>query len=199
MSSQAHVESVAALEAFRAALAAFESRMQGALDSLSAEVRRADGWLDFEAPPYWKEQEKKAHDAVHQARLELERCLMFPVADEKPTCREERANLKRAEQRLDYCREKKALVRHWQSELNHEMYEFDGRIGHLKRVLETDLPAARAKIQQIIRTIEGYQIERAPGSAETVRSTVATPRGEGRAESRPTPAEEEPSTESETN
>lgn len=176
MSGQAHVQSVDAIEAFRVALADFENRMQGALDNLSSELRRAGGWLDSECPQYWKVQEKKAADAVHQAKLDLERCLMFPVASEKPACREERATLKRAQDRLDYCRQKKVLVRHWQAELNHEMFEFDGRIGHLKRILETELPTARARLQLIMRRVEGYQIERAPGatSAEMPSARVST-------------------------
>lgn len=162
MSGSAHIQSVEAIERFRAALALFEKRMEGALDTLSAELGRANDWLAQDCPHYWKEQEKLAADAVHQARLDLERCLAFPIAGEKPACREERAALKAAKNRWSHCHEKQAVVKHWTGVMNHEMFEYQGRVGHLRRILETELPAARAKLQLIVRQIEGYQTERPP-------------------------------------
>ena len=172
MSGPVHVRSVAAVERFRVALVEFEHRAQDALDNLTAELRRATDWLDSDCPAYWVKQEKAAADAVHQAKLDLERCLIFPVAGEKPACREEKAALKAAKDRRDYCHEKRQLVRHWRGILQHEVFEYLGRIGHLRRLLETDLPAARAKLELIIRRIEGYTIERPPESWEP---TTATP------------------------
>jgi hypothetical protein len=158
---------VSEIERFRAALAEFEQRTQNALDDLTGQLRRATDWLDSETPAYWVQQEKVAADAVHQAKLDLERCLIFPVAGEKPACREEKAALKAAKDRLDYCREKRQTVRHWRGILQHEVFEYLGRIGHLRRLLETELPAARAKLELIIRRIEGYTIERPPESWES--------------------------------
>lgn len=166
MSGPAQVRSVAAIERFRASLAEFEHRVQNSLDTLSSELNRANDWLDHACPRYWQQQEKDAADAVHQAKLDLERCLIFPIAGEKPACREERAALKTAQQRQDYCREKRDMVRHWRGVLRHEQYEYEGRIGHLRRLLEVDLPAARAKLNVILRRIEGYTIERPPESRE---------------------------------
>lgn len=162
MSQSAQVHSVAAIDRFRLALAEFEQRTTTALDTLMGEIRRASDWLDNDCPAYWLEQEKRAADGVHQAKLDLERCLIFPVAGEKPACREEKAALRAAHQRLDYCREKRQRVRHWQGILQHEVFEYQGRIGQLRRLLEIDLPAARAKLELAIRRIEGYAIERPP-------------------------------------
>ncbi len=181
MSESAQVRSVEAIERFRLALAEFEKRVQGALDTLSAELNRATTWLEHDCPHYWKNQEKAAADAVHQAKRDVERCLIFTVADEQPACREERAALQVAKDRLDYCHEKKQLVRHWRGVLHHELFEYHGRIGHLRRILETDLPAARAKLQLIVRRIEGYQIEQAPGAREPWQEpTAASPTPESK-------------------
>ncbi|TWU23727.1 hypothetical protein [Bythopirellula polymerisocia] len=168
MSESANVHSVEAIERFRAALAQFEKRMQGALDTLTAELQRANNWLEQDCPHFWKEQEKLAADAVHQAKLDVERCLILAVTDERPACREERAALAVAKNRLTYCHDKKGLVKHWRGVMNHEMFEYSGRIGHLQRILETELPAARAKLQLIVRRVEGYQIERPPDYQEAV-------------------------------
>lgn len=169
MSGSAHVHSVAAIEAFRGALARFEQRVEDALENLSGETRRVVDWVEHDRPRYWKEQSRLASDAVQQAKLDLERCLMFPVADERPACREERADLKKAQLRVEYCRGKVERVKHWNRQLQHELFEYKGRMGQLQRMLETELPAARAKLQQIVRRLDAYQIERAPTRVEPIQ------------------------------
>lgn len=168
MSSPAQVESVAAIGSFRVSLAKFEQRAQDALDTLTGELRRALDWLEHNRPGYWKEQIRLAMGEVHQAKLDLERCLMFPVADERPACREEKSNLKKAQDHLEYCREKRELVKHWNRQLEHELFEYEGRIGHLQRLLETEMPTAKAKLQQITRRLDAYRVERPPAAMESL-------------------------------
>lgn len=172
MSESAHVHSVEAIERFRAALAQFEKLAQGALDTLSAELQRTSTWLEQDCPHYWKEQEKLAGDAVQQAKLDVERCLIFAVTDERPACREERAALAVAKDRLTYCHDKQGQIKHWQGVMHHEMFEYSGRVGELRRILETELPAARAKLQLIVRRIVGYQLERPPDYQEPLQEVV---------------------------
>jgi hypothetical protein len=167
MPSPAKVRSVDAIEGFRVQLAKYEQQIQDALESLNSELHRAETWLKRDRPSYWKQQTKLAEDAVHQAKLDLQRCIMFPVAGERPACREERAVLKQAQVRLEYCHEKTERVRYWNRQLQHEMLEFAGRIGQLKRIMETELPAARARLQQVVRRLDAYQIERAPLSHDS--------------------------------
>jgi len=167
MPSPAQVHSVAAIELFRTQLAKYEQQVQSALETLTSELQRATEWLQHDRPSFWKQQTKQAEDGVHQAKLDLERCLIFPIAGEQPACREEKAVLKKAQLRLEYCREKSERVRHWNRHMQHEMFEYEGRVGQLRRILETELPAARAQLQQIVRRLDAYQIEQAPQSLET--------------------------------
>lgn len=166
MPSPAQVHSVDAIEFFRARLAKYELQVQSALETLTSELKRASEWLEHDRPSFWKQQTKQAENVVHQAKLDLERCLIFPIAGEQPACREERAVLKKAQVRVEYCREKSERVKHWNRHMQHEMFEYEGRLGQLRRILETELPAARAKLQQIVRRLDAYQIERAPQSLE---------------------------------
>ncbi len=167
MSTPAQVRNVEAIENFRAQLAKYEERVQLSLEALTSELQRATDWLRNDRPSFWKKQTKLAEDAVHEAKMELERCLMFPtVSGERPACREERTALKKAQARLEYCREKVEKVRYWNRQIQHEMSEYSGRIGQLKRILETELPAARARLQQIVRRLDEYQIERTPLARE---------------------------------
>jgi len=167
----ARVDSIAAIETFRGVLAQFEQRSQDSLESLNSELRRALDWLEHERPAYWKEQSRIASDDIHQAKRDLERCLAYPVGDERPSCREERANLRKTQIRLEQCRGKSERVRHWNRQLHHELLEYKGRIGSLQRLLEIELPAARAKLQQIVRRLDAYGIERPPISVDPIENS----------------------------
>ncbi len=162
MSGPAQVRSTDTIEALQASMARFEQRVQAALDALDAELHRASDWVEHDRPTHWRTATHKAEDDVHQAKIELERCLLFSLAGERPTCREQKAALKRAQGHLAYCREKSEKVKQWQRNFRHESFEYDGRIGQLRRLLEQDVPKARALLVRIARRLDEYQIERPP-------------------------------------
>lgn len=191
MSGPAQVRSTDAIEALRIALAKFQQRVLHAVDSLDGELHRSADWIEHDRPSYWKDQVHKAEEAVTQAKVELERCLMFTLAGERPQCREQKAELQAAKARLAYCREKGERVRQWQRNFRHESFEYDGRIGQLRRALEQDLPRAHAALMKILRKLEEYQVEQPPDAGP-----AAPPAGEasapqmGRAVAPPPPARE---------
>lgn len=163
MPGPAQVRSTDAIEAFNLAMAKFQERVQNALDALEADVRRADNWIDHDRPPYWRRQTLEAETAVHDAKLELERCLLMTTVDgQRPACREQKDAVEKAKAHLDYCREKGELVKKWQRSFRHDALEFKGRIGQLRRLVEQDVPNARAVLAQIMRRLEEYQLERPP-------------------------------------
>jgi len=162
MTGSAKVRSTEAIDDFQRALAKFERRAHNALDTLSSEMRRAVSWLEHDCPAHWKNETVRAEDLAHQAELDLKRCLLSPAAGERPACREQRAALKTAQARLEYCREKRERVQHWKRRMQHEQFEYEARLGQLLRILEVELPTARAKLQVIERRLHEYQIERPP-------------------------------------
>ncbi|MEM9351930.1 MAG: hypothetical protein AAGA92_02865 [Planctomycetota bacterium] len=162
MSRSADVRSVEAIERLRRALVRFASRSTGAVETLESQLRRAGDWIANDRPAYWREQSREAHNDAHQAKLDLERCLMFPVADEKPACREEKAVLRAAKDREAYCLEKIDAVKRFARQIDHEQHEFTGRVGHLKQALETELPRAERMLREVLRRIDAYQVEQAP-------------------------------------
>jgi hypothetical protein len=98
---------------------------------------------------------------VHAAQQALHRCLMFPIAKERPSCYEERAALKKAQARLAYCEVKAERVRHWQRVVQHELFEYEGRISQLVRVVEEEVPRAIGVLGKIMRHLEEYRSLRA--------------------------------------
>ena len=157
----ANVHSLESIEAVRRALALFDEQVADALTQLGAEMRRMLDWLEHDRPRHWRTQVRKATDQVHEAQQALHRCLMFPIADERPSCYEERTDLKKAQARLVYCQEKAHRVRHWQSTIQHELFEYEGRISQLVRLIEIDMPQSMGTLTRIIRHLEDYQALRA--------------------------------------
>jgi hypothetical protein len=174
MSGPAQVRSAAAIEAFLAALAKCELAVADALEGLEAQLRRSGEWVEHDRPAHWRQQTRDAQDAAQQAKAELERCLMFPVADERPACREERAALREAEERLEYCRSKAAHVRLWRQRFQHELFEYRGRVGPLRQALETDLPQARGALRRTLERLDAYRLE-GPPVARELRGSAEDP------------------------
>ena len=161
MTGPAKVQSSDAIEAVRMALILFTSQIGDALSEMTSEMRRVQEWLEHDRPKYWKNQVRLARDQVHEAQQALQRCLMFPIANERPSCYEERANVKKAQARLAYCDEKVERVRHWQQTMRHELFEYEGRISQLVKLVEIEVPQSIGVLNKIMRHLEDYHAVRA--------------------------------------
>lgn len=170
--TSANVHSLEAIDTVRRALQLFDQQVSDALTELSSEMRRMLDWLEHDRPRHWKGQVRRAGDEVHEAQQALHRCLMFPVGDERPSCYEERQNLKKAQARLRYCQEKEERVRHWQKTVQHELFEYEGRISRLVRLVEIEMPQSMGVLAKIIRHLEDYQSLK-PGIARSAYSDVS--------------------------
>ena len=184
----ANVRSLEAIEAVRAALASFGEEIAQSLSTIDIEMRRTLDWLEHDRPRFWKHQVRRSMDGVTEARAALHRALMYPIADERPSCYEERAALKAAEARFAYCQEKEERLRQWVREVRHEMFEYEGRISQLNDVVALDVPHAIGIINRLLARLQEYQdIRTSVGSAELAEALwAATPppsprvgRGEG--------------------
>jgi len=118
-------------------------------------------WLEHDRPRHWKMQVRRAIDMAHEAQQALHRCLMFPIANERPSCTEERTALKKARARLEYCQDKEDKVRHWQQTMRHELFEYEGRISQLVRLVEVEVPQAIGVLNKILRNLEEYHAVKA--------------------------------------
>jgi hypothetical protein len=171
MDSQARVHSLSSIESVRTALVSFADQAGDALTELSAEMRRVQEWLEHDRPRYWKSQVRLSIDQVHEAQQALQRCLMFPVANDRPSCTEERAALKKAQARQAYCERKVERVRHWQQTVRHELFEYEGRISQMVMLAEVDVPQAIGVLSKVLRHLEEYQAVRAKDPSAAYNDT----------------------------
>jgi hypothetical protein len=160
MDSQARVHSLTSIESVRTALVSFVDQVGEALTELEAEMRRMQEWLEHDRPRYWKAQVRLSIDQLHEAQQALHRCLMFPVANDRPSCSEERAALKKAQARQVYCERKVERVRHWQQVVRRELFEYEGRISQIVRLVEVEVPQAIGVLGKVLRHLEEYQAVR---------------------------------------
>jgi hypothetical protein len=175
----ANVQSLEAILAVRAALASFRNDVDQALTSIDLEMRKVLDWLEHDRPRFWRTQVREAADAVTQARAALHRCLMYPINDERPSCYEERAELKKAQAHFAYCEEKSERLRHWIRDVRHEMFDYEGRVSQLKDLVEIDTPRAMAILDRLVERLHEYQSIRVRSGSQN----FAAPAAEGLAAS----------------
>ncbi len=156
MPGPAYVHNTDAIESVKAALANFAHQVDEGLTEIGAECRRTLDWLEHDRPRFWKNQVRLAWDEVEQAKKELQRCLMFPVGDERPSCTEQRAAVKKAQARLGYYEQKAERLKNWCREVRHELFEYEGRISQLKTCGEVDTVQAIAVLSRILARIDEY-------------------------------------------
>lgn len=152
----ANVRSFEAIQRVRDELVRFTHRSADGMDELAGEIRRMVDWVEHDRPAYWKMRVRKAYDALGQAKSDLNRCLMYPVNDETPSCAEEKAAVKKAKAYLEYCETKQRKVREWAQTLRHELHEYGGRMGKLKSLVEIEAPKTIALMERQTEALERY-------------------------------------------
>jgi hypothetical protein len=168
-----NVTSIAAVREFRAALVEFADEAAATLGAMSAQIHRAVDWVEHDQPPYWQQQIRLAFDEVAQTRMRLDTCLMRTIAGQRPSCIEEKQDLARARQRLEYCQSMVPKVKAWVVKINHEADEYRGRMGSLTRAVEIELPRMIAVIENTVAALEKYAEVSAEPAARSETSRTA--------------------------
>ncbi len=153
--SAAHVQSVAKLVEFRAAIAQFRSEGQDALDSLALDVRRATDWL-ADQRKFWEKAARESHDEVVLAKSELNRRQTVAPGDRVPDTSQQEEDLARAKAKLKYAEEKVERCRRWVGMLERGVEDYSGPVRHLGLRVEIDLPKAGTALERMIQKIEAY-------------------------------------------
>lgn len=163
--SVANVNSIPAVDDFRAALGTFAHESRQALSMIDMEVRRSLQWLCHDQPQYWQHEVRRWGEAVNSAKLELQRCRTFKaVGDYVPACTEEKKQLARAQERLRHSEIKFETTRRWARQIQHEVNEFEGRLSQLTSVLDGDLPRAIGTLERMLRALDTYVTTTAPAA-----------------------------------
>jgi len=175
MSKSAKVTSIDAIADFKVVVHKFADELRDAVTTLQLESARAMDWIENDRATYWPHETKRAGERLNEARNNLERARTSSRPDDARPCYQEKKEVAMAERRMRYCEDQIAVVRAWRRKLQHEIEEFQGKMGRLHQIVDVDVDRAIAALVRILRALDRYA-ERAgpPKAAESAQPTSAS-------------------------
>ena len=176
MSRTARVQSIEALEQFRAALAIFTDQAGQSLATVRSDAERFLNWLGHDQFKYWQHQIRVRDEQLAEAKSDLHRCLAATIDPHRtPSCHQEKKLVEQAKRRLEEAEEKLAAVRRWASIIEEAILDFQAHAEPLAGALVSELPKAIARLDRIVALLIEYTLLAPP------ESTTATAPREGTA------------------
>lgn len=169
MSIPANVRSIGSIRHFKAALVRYEEEAASALSSLRQDVNRFLDWLEHDRPAFWRQQMRRAHDDVAEARSRLNRKQIITVGGHRPECIEEKQDLQKAKRRLELAQRKIEIVRQWNVKAHQAADDYTAQLGRCEQALTQELPRMTALLERILAALESYAESEASADAPEVR------------------------------
>ena len=126
------------------------------MSACAMEIRRAQDWLESQLG-FWRAEIRRAEDAVHAAKTDLQRKKMMRISDRQPDTTDQEKALGKAQARLDHAEEKQKNVKAWMQQLPRAIEEYDGQARPFQDVLDHDLVKMIALLEYKIAALDEYQ------------------------------------------
>ena len=155
--SQARIENIEALKAFKLALWKFAETVNVALADAEAEASGTLRWLETEQRTYWQNAERKSQELVARAAEALRHKKIFKDSSGRtPSAVDEEKALAKAKRMLEHAEEKLEHVRRHTPRLTREILLYKGQVQRLSTFVGGEIPAAAAKLDKIIEQLDAY-------------------------------------------
>ena len=154
--SRSNVRNLESLVALRGGLVQFSAEGEQIVHELRAAVRRAEAYFAEARPAYWRGEIARAQRELTEARDELSRKRFATRGGERPAAGEAAIRVRRAERRLELCREKERRARSLAIEIAQRCDELLGPITEVAEQCEVRLPAAASELERLIRQLQAY-------------------------------------------
>jgi DNA repair exonuclease SbcCD ATPase subunit len=177
MTQGAHVTSLEAIEAFRAALVVYLAKARPTLEEVSSDLLRTRVWLEQEQKPRWEKEVLRRTHELEQARQAL---FSAELSNLREVTDGERLAVRRARARVDEAQEKLARVKRWLRDFGNQIEPLARRLNPLESYLANDMAMASARLAMIMNTLSDYA-EMKPGAgaaAMAAPDTVPSPGAE---------------------
>lgn len=177
MSGQAHVESVAAVEAFRARLLAYRAHARPVVEEAAAEVARLRQWLDHDRRNFWEAEIRKRRRALEAAQQELFASRLSKLEEAGAA---QQMALRRAEAAVRAAEAGLSAVRRWSRDFESRVAPLARQVEPLHSLLTVDLARAAAELARVVEALEAYadlgpEASAAPSAAAAVAPTDTGP------------------------
>ncbi|HRJ50121.1 MAG: hypothetical protein KF787_02705 [Phycisphaeraceae bacterium] len=170
MSETARIQNLDILRDVRAALLDFAHEAGLCMTAVGADVERVGQWLTLDRPHHWRQEIRRREEAIEAAKAEIRRkeLAAFPNPADTTT---ERVALRRCRERFERAQHKQDRVRTWLARWERESTDFKGGFSSLNQVVHAQIPAAVARLDRMIQSLEEYLRTAPPTSSQ------ATPAG----------------------
>ena len=181
MPERANVSSIEAIEAFRANLLVYISKVRPVLEEISADVLRTRIWLENDQRTLWENQCRRRGRELQEAQQALFSARLSNLRDESTS---EIAAVHRAKLGVQEAEEKLRHVKLWNRDFESRVQPLLKQIEKLQTLYSSDLVHAAAQLSQVIRILDAYHdavptradSASAPGAiSRSASEDVATP------------------------
>lgn len=177
MNRTAQVNSIEAIDQFRAALGVFGDEVGQVLSAIRTDLQRFQNWLEHDQLSYWQHQIRVREERVAEAKNDLHRCLSATIDPHRtPSCLQEKKLLAAAKARLEEAERKLAAVRHWIPAVRQSIVDYYARSEPLASAAAADLPRASAELVRTVERLNAY-LQVAPPSADLPAAGVGVTPG----------------------
>ena len=149
----AKVKSSDAIEAFRARLITYLTKVRPVLDHAQDEVVRSREWIRSERKLFWENEYKRRKRTLEDAQQAL---FAAEFSNLRETTSAELLAVERAKRALSEAEEKLRVVKRWNLEFEHRVMPLLKHLEQLQTTLVNELPKGVEYLRQIIAAIDRY-------------------------------------------
>lgn len=187
MSDRAQVNSVEAIDQFRAHLIVFLTKARAALGEAAEEKQSTRHWLEDDRRCFWEKERLRRRRALQEAQQEL---LSAKMSQMRVQTAAQVLAVERAKRALATAEEKLEIIRRWRREFETRTDPLVRQLDQLHSFLQTDLVKATAYLGQVVRTLEAYAAVAPTGSGQLTSPPPSDSPASRTLEESPTPPEE---------
>lgn len=175
--SQARVESLDVLKGFKVALVKFIEAANVALVDAESDLNRTRLWIETEQSTHWQRQIRQRQDKLARAEEALRMKKVFKdVTGARQSYIDEEKAVQKARRALEEAQHKAAATTAWKRKMEKVSHDFRGSIQKLSTTVSADLPAAVARVENLLRTLEQY-VALGPSETGSTAEAGALPGG----------------------
>ncbi len=164
MAEFARVTNLDALRDVKASLQSFAEDAVVALSEATSEAQRGQWFIANDCKAHWTRELKKRNDRLQQAKAELFK-KQLESSDTRTSAVVERKNVANWEAAVGQAEEKLRRIKHWATAMEREFMLFKAGVQGLSNIVAADLPAATARIDRMITSLQAYIHLAAPSGA----------------------------------
>ncbi len=155
--SEARVDNIETLKAFKRALWRFSEIANAALGEAESDASGTLRWLETEQRVYWQNAMRKSQELVSRCDEALRHKKIFKDASGRtPSAVDEEKALAKAKRMLEHATERAENVRRYIPKLQREILLYKGQVQRLSTFLASNIPTAAAKLDKMTATLEAY-------------------------------------------